>query len=127
MHYFQEAWPASCERLRNRWYLAVALATWFLYNVGPWRVPRPADVVCPEVMTTQHTQQRLDMLAWLEDWTTRKKSNTKRKGSGFTERQKIVKHKLHHLTADGRESGKSTQLWGRRRCSPSWLGKAIKA
>ena len=52
MHQFSEAWPASVAQRRNCSYLAVAVVTWFLYNEGLWRLPKPWDLFGPEAMTS---------------------------------------------------------------------------
>ena len=51
----------------------VAVAMWFFYDEGAWRVPKPSDLFGPVAMTTHHTQAHADKLAWLEDWLVRKK------------------------------------------------------
>ena len=65
VHDFQETWPASIAQRKNCSY--VALATWFLYDEGAWRLPKPSDLFGPRTMTTQHTQEKVDTLAWLQD------------------------------------------------------------
>ena len=57
VHGFPEAWPASVTECRLWSYLALCLATWFLYKEGAWRLPEPSDLFCPEAMTTQHTRK----------------------------------------------------------------------
>ena len=42
-------------------------------------------------------------MVWLEDWTARKKSSTKRKGEELVKRPKLVSDTLQHLTAAMRE------------------------
>ena len=61
-------------------------------------------------MTTQHTQEQAGMLAWLKDWTARKKSSTKRKGAELVKRPKLVTDAVQQLTAATRERQTYTAL-----------------
>ena len=89
MHWCQESWLVSIAQHRNYSFPVVALAMWFLYDKGAWRLPKPWDLFGLEAMTTQHTQQHADTPMWLEDLTARKKSNTKRKGVLLVKQSKL--------------------------------------